>query len=82
MMQMTEKTRSDLARSATAMGTIIEAHADERDVVLKVVVQLPEWVRNPEVRQSVAELWQEGGFIASVNAEGLLIIDGVKDVAQ
>lgn len=80
MITMDEKTRSDLARSASAMGKVIEAHADERDVVRKVVVQLPEWVQNPEVRQSVAQHWNEAGFVASVGSDGLLIVDGVKDV--
>lgn len=79
MMHMDEKMRGDLARSASAMGKVIEAHADERDVVRKVVVQLPEWVQNPQIRQSVAEHWNEAGFIASVGSDGLLIVDGVKD---
>ena len=79
MMHMDEKTRSDLARSASAMGKVIEAHADKFDVVHKVVVQLPEWVQNPEIRQSVAEHWNEAGFVASVGSDGLLIVDGVKD---
>lgn len=79
-MQMTdEKTRGDLARSASALGRIIEAHTDHLDVICKVVVELPEWVRNQEVRQSVAELWQERGFIASVTKDGFIIIDGVRD---
>lgn len=79
MVSLDEKTREDLARSASAMGRVIEAHADNRDVVRKVVVQLPEWVQNPEIRQSVAQHWNDAGFVASVGADGLLIVDGVKD---
>ena len=79
MMHMDEKTLIDLARSATAMGKIIEAHADHHDVIRKVVVKLPEWVKNQEVRESVVRMWHEQGFIASVDKEGLLIVDGMKD---
>lgn len=74
-----EKSRMDMARSASALGRIIEAHTDHRDVICKVVVELPEWVKNQEVRQSVAELWQAQGFIASVTKEGYIIVDGVRD---
>ncbi len=79
MMQLNDKARLDLARSASAMGRIIEAHCDERDVVCKVVVEMPEWVQNPEVRHSVLELWQGKGFLATITKDNLLIIDGVKD---
>ena len=75
-MQMSHKSVTDLARSAIAMGTVIEAHADERDVVRKVIVSLPEWVQNDLVKARVSGLWQERGFIANINQEGLLVIDG------
>lgn len=79
MMQLDEKMRGDLAKSATAMGKIVEAHTDDNDVILKVVVRLPEWVKNEEVRESVVQMWQQDGFVASVDKEGYLIVDGVKD---
>ena len=78
MMHLQEKALHDLARSATSMGKIIEAHADEQDVICKVVVELPEWVKDPQVRRSVAELWQQDGFIATVTKDGLLIVDGMR----
>lgn len=78
MMHLPEQSISDLARTATAMGEIIEAHADHQDNICKVVVQLPEWVRNPEVRRSVADKWHQDGFIATVTKDGLLIVDGLR----
>ena len=82
MMHLDEKMRGDLARSATAMGKIIEAHADDNDVIRKVVFELPEWVKTDDVRQSVADLWQQNGFVATVTKDGLIIVDGVKDGLQ
>ncbi len=81
MEQFSEKSLSDLAQSAIAMGRIIEAHTDQNDVVCRVVVELPEWVRNQAVQASIAQLWQEKGFMASVTKDGLLIVDGVSDDA-
>ncbi len=78
MTHLSEKALTDLARSATAMGKVVEAHADTQDVICKVVVELPEWVKNPQVRRSVAEFWQNDGFIATVTKDGLLIIDGLR----
>jgi hypothetical protein len=78
MNALTEKSLNDLARSATAMGKIVEAHTDAQDVITKVVVELPEWVKDPQVRRSVAEYWQADGFIANVTKDGLLIVDGMR----
>ncbi|MBN67226.1 MAG: hypothetical protein CMM94_06650 [Rickettsiales bacterium] len=77
MMEVSAKTLGDLARSATAMGKIVEAHTDNKDTVSKVVVSLPEWVQNQDIKQSVTEYWQERGFMASINKDGLLVIDGM-----
>lgn len=78
MTGLSPKAIQDLAHSAIGMGRVVEAHADADDIVRKVVVELPEWVKNPEVRERVSTLWQERGFIASVNKEGLLIVDGIR----
>lgn len=69
----------NLARCAIATAHIEEAHADETDTVRKVVIALPEWSKNPMVGREIARLWQEEGFIASINREGWLMIDGIKE---
>lgn len=69
----------NLARCAIATSHIEEAHADETDTVRKVVIALPEWAKNPSVAREIAQLWQAEGFIASVNREGWLLIDGIKE---
>ncbi len=79
MMQLTEQSIHDLARCAIATATIEEAHADDQDIVRKVVIALPEWAQNAVVRKEIAGLWQHQGLIASINGEGYLMIDGVKE---
>lgn len=69
----------NLARCAIATAHIEEAHADETDTVRKVVIALPEWSKNPSVASEITRLWDEEGFVASVNSEGLLMIDGLKE---
>lgn len=79
-MTMLEKDSvQNLARCAIATAHIEEAHADETDTVRKVVIALPEWSKNPMVAREISRLWQEEGFIASVNSEGWLLIDGLKE---
>lgn len=73
----TEQALLDLARAASSMGKIIEAHADRDDCVRKVVIELSSPLQNIQLKQSVIELWTRDGFIASVK-EGYLIIDGFR----
>lgn len=78
MKTLDEKALNGLARSASAMGKIIEAHADWEDRVCKVVIELPETMQNAQLREAIAQLWLQDGFIASVSQDGYLMIDGLR----
>lgn len=82
MLTLNEDVLQDLARSTSAVGKIIEAHAGWDDTVCKVVIELNESLQNMQLREAITQLWTADGFIASVSRDGFLMIDGVRGVEQ
>ena len=56
MKQFSETALRNLARAASAMGRVIEAHADGDDCVRKVVVELSAPVQNSQIREDTLDM--------------------------
>lgn len=82
MQTLDEQALGDLARSISASGRIIEAHADRDDTVCKVVIELGDALHNLQLREALLQLWYADGFIATTSRDGLLLIDGLRDSAR
>ena len=80
MVHLTQQSLHQLARATCAMGKIIEAHADQEDRVCKVVIELNESMQHFPLREAIVQLWHADRFLVSVSKDGLLMIDGMRDV--
>tara|TARA_B100001750_G_C15329598_1_gene506550 strand:+ start:317 stop:706 length:390 start_codon:yes stop_codon:yes gene_type:complete len=66
-----------MAQALSASSRIIEAHTDTKDVICRVVLQVDEAARAPQMREAMSQLWQERGFVASMTRDGFLTVDGL-----
>jgi hypothetical protein len=77
MNHMEDTSVAMMAQALSATGKMIEAHANEKDEICRVIIQLGDAARDPSVRKAITQLWMQDGFFASVSGDGLLMVEGL-----